>query len=192
MVGLLVPFLLLGHAARDGRRYHWDTAASSYLQRHERATQDSAADRIPDAIVENGGEATLIVGLGLLAILVVLRRVRQSIFLLTTGVAILIATPLLKGQFEPPNPDYSFPSGHAARSAAVATAAILIAWSSRFRWPTLVLGVLGSAALGLALVYENWHLLSDVLGGWYLGAACAGVAWLGICAWERRLNARSG
>jgi membrane-associated phospholipid phosphatase len=192
MVGLVVPFLLLGQAARDGRRYHWDTAASSYLQHHERAAQDSAADLVPDAIVETGAEATLVVGLGLLAVLIVLRRVRQSIFLVTTGVAILIATPLLKEQFEDPSSDYSFPSGHTARATAVAAAAILIAWSSRFRWPALVLGVFGSATLGLALVYEDWHLLSDVLGGWYLGAACAGVAWLGICARKPRLNAPSG
>jgi membrane-associated phospholipid phosphatase len=185
-LGLLVPFLLLGHAARVDRPYHWDTSASGYLQRHERATQDSAADRIPDLIVENGAEATLAVGLVLVAILIILRRVREAAFLVATGVTIVIATPLLKEQFEGPNPNTSFPSGHAARFTALATAAILIAWPSRFRWPTVVLGILGTAALGLALVYEDWHSLSDVLGGWYLGAACAGVLWLAISAATRR------
>jgi membrane-associated phospholipid phosphatase len=188
-IGLLVPFLLLGQAARDDRPYHWDTAASSYLQRHERALQDSAADWVPDVIVETGGTATFLVGLVLLAILVVRGRVRQAIFLVAVGVAILTVTPLLKEQFEGSNSDYSFPSGHAARSAALATAAILIAWPSRFRWTTLVLGVFGTAALGLALVYEDWHRLSDVLGGWYLGAACAVVAWLATSAAKRLLGA---
>jgi membrane-associated phospholipid phosphatase len=185
-VGLVVAFLLLGQAAQRGRPYGWDTSASGFLQRHEKATQDSAADRIPDLIVDWGGAATFAAGFLVLAIVVVLRRTRQLLFLLAAGAAVLILTPLLKEQFEGPSPDYSYPSGHASRSAAVAAAAILIAWSTRLRWPTLVLGVVGTGALGLALVYENWHPLSDVLGGWCLGFACAGAAWLAVAAWQRR------
>lgn len=108
-----------------------------------------------------------------LAVLVITRRLRDALFVVATGVAILTLTPLAKDVFERAYLSYSFPSGNSARSAAMVAAAIFIAWPTRLRWPTLFVGIVLTATVGVALVYENWHLPSDVLGGWCLGIGCA-------------------
>jgi membrane-associated phospholipid phosphatase len=181
-----VVFLALGSAARDGRVFGWDAAVLRVFHRHEEAAHGSFHDRLANLTVELGGNlATLLLGLLILAVVLSLGRLRDALFLVLTGLVILTVTPLLKEHFERAVLKYSFPSGHAARSSAIVTAAILIAWPTRLRWPTLAVGVLFTAALGLALVYEDWHLPSDVLGGWCLGVACATLTWLATSAGRR-------
>jgi membrane-associated phospholipid phosphatase len=178
-VGLLVPLVFLGEAARHDDLFHWDTQTWLFLHRHEEAAHGSALDHAANFIVETGGNlATVVLWLSILGVLIALRRGRESLFFVVTGVLILTATPVLKEQFERSELNYSFPSGHAARSAALVTAAIVIAWPTRLRWPALVLGVPFAVTLGVALVYEDWHLPSDVIGGWCLGVLCAEAAWL--------------
>ena len=185
--GLLVSFVLLGQPARHDDLFHWDAETWFFFHRHEEAGYGTAYDRAANFIVYRGGSlATLLLGLVILAILLWLRRTRESLFLVATGVLVLAVTPLLKEYFERSELDYSFPSGHAARSGALAAAAIVIAWPTRLRWPTLVVGTLYAAAVGVSLVYEDWHLPSDVLGGWCLGIMCAEVAWLVTLARQRR------
>ena len=184
---MLAPLLFLGFGARHGHVFGWDTAIWKFLHGHEEAAHGSILDRGANAVVETGGNtATLLLGLLILTILFGSRRTRDALFVLTTGAAILTLTPPLKEQFERTELKYSFPSGHAARSAALVAAAIMIAWPTRFRWPTLVLGVLFTVTLGTALVYEDWHLPSDVVGGWCLGIACAGATRIGLTTLARR------
>jgi membrane-associated phospholipid phosphatase len=183
---LLVPVLLLGEAARRGHVFGWDTAIWRFLHGRETAAQGTLIDRAANLIVDMGGDVmALLLGLLILAVLVARRRMRDAVFLVTTGAAVVLITPLLKDEFARAGVKYSFPSGHAARSATLAAAAILIAWSTRYRWPTLIVGSLFIATMGVTLVYEDWHLPSDVVGGWCLGIACAGLARV-MLAWPRR------
>jgi membrane-associated phospholipid phosphatase len=182
--GLLVPFVVLGEEARRGRVSGWDTAVWSFLHGRELRAQGSIAERAANGMVEMGGDVALVLGLLILAILLARRQTRDALFLVAACSAVVIVTPLLKDEYARTSLKYSFPSGHAARSATLAAAVILIAWPTRYRWPTLALGGLFIATMGTALVYEDWHLPSDVLGGWCLGIACAGVT-RGILARRR-------
>jgi membrane protein DedA with SNARE-associated domain len=74
----------------------------------------------------------------------------------------------------------SFPSGHAAYSMIYVWLALLIARELRPRMVlsrltiqglVLLLGLALAAAIGLSRVYLRVHFLSDVIGGWALGAA---------------------
>jgi len=173
---LLAVFLLLGLAARGGHVFGWDTTILKFLHGREQAAQGSSLDRAAGVIVEFGGNTTtLLVGFASLAALLARRKGSDALFVAATGVAVLTLTPLFKEVFERTELKYSFPSGNAARSAAVVTAAVLIAWPTRLRWPMLLVGTALTAVLGTALVFENWHLPSDVIGGWCLGIACAAL-----------------
>jgi membrane-associated phospholipid phosphatase len=74
----------------------------------------------------------------------------------------------------------SFPSGHSASAAALATwAALRYGWRA---WPLVLLAVLG----GLSRVYVGAHWTFDVLAGWTIGAVAAVVVWRAERAIERR------
>ena len=68
---------------------------------------------------------------------------------------------------------YSFPSNHALNMAAAATLAqVLFPFTGWFMWPIVVLA-------GLVRVYMGAHYVSDVVGGWVIGAALGlSAAWL--------------
>ncbi|MGY3088692.1 membrane-associated phospholipid phosphatase [Hymenobacter sp. UYAg731] len=71
-----------------------------------------------------------------------------------------------------PEHTFSFPSGHAMDTAAIATALLLLGWGGRARgWGWLM--ALFALAVGWARMYLGVHNPSDVLAGW-----AAAVAWV--------------
>jgi membrane protein DedA with SNARE-associated domain/membrane-associated phospholipid phosphatase len=102
----------------------------------------------------------------------------------------LVAVPELKDAVGRPRPagglvdveGSGFPSGHSAYSAIYAWLAITLALRLGIRGgtPLVIAGIVVTAAIGLTRVYLGVHYLSDVIGGWALGASafsmCAAVA----------------
>lgn len=74
---------------------------------------------------------------------------------------------------------FSFPSNHAANTAAIASfLQILYPMSGWITWPIVVL-------IGFARVYVGAHYVTDVLGGWMLGGMIGGgAAWI-LLQWPR-------
>lgn len=110
---------------------------------------------------------------------------------LVVGV-VWVLNPLLKELFARARPDvwvepidvspHSFPSGHAANTAALAAAVVLVVWSSRGQRPTLIVGIAGAAIAGVVLVGVGQlalgvHYPSDILAGWLWAGAWAAAVW---------------
>jgi membrane-associated phospholipid phosphatase len=85
---------------------------------------------------------------------------------------------------------FSFPSGHAAGTAVVVPLAawlltryLIKSWIPQVVVWTVAIGLTG--AVGLSRIYLGVHYVSDVLGGWLLGAAWAGGVILVGTWWDR-------
>lgn len=122
------------------------------------------------------------VGLLLVAALYRVRR-RWAYFVALSLGGVAIINVLLKNLFDRPRPafwtpvlpepDFSFPSGHAMFASALATAIAALLWPTRWRWPALILGTLYVLAMMWSRVYIGVHYPTDVTGG-----ALFSVAWV--------------
>ena len=106
----------------------------------------------------------------------------QAVYLGASIAAALIINPLLKVAFERQRPttdalltlsSAAFPSGHTTTATTIASALSVIAWPTRWRWPTIAVAALFSLAMGVSRLYLGVHWTSDVLGGWALGFTIA-------------------
>lgn len=131
---------------------------------------------------------TIMAVLSSAAIALWLRSWLPVILALVAGIGILLVVliaKLLVLRERPPIPyavivekGFSFPSGHAAGSAAVVllsawllTRYLITWWIPQVMLWTLAIGMIG--AVGLSRIYLGVHYVSDVVGGWFLGAAWA-------------------
>jgi undecaprenyl-diphosphatase len=73
---------------------------------------------------------------------------------------------------------YSFPSGHAATSAAVMVSlCYVLAREQMISWPTaIVIGGGVPLIVGLTRLYLNVHWFTDVIGGWTVGLFVAAIS----------------
>jgi membrane-associated phospholipid phosphatase len=84
----------------------------------------------------------------------------------------------------------SWPSGHATAATALAFSAVLVV-APRMR-PAALLGALTfMLVVGVALLIREWHMPSDVLGGYLLGTLWVSVALAAVLASERRWPPRA-
>jgi undecaprenyl-diphosphatase len=125
-------------------------------------------------------------------------------FALAQGILLTAATSgigvfFLKGLVARPRPPeqfwayhetwYSFPSGHAAMSLAVYGFVAYIVWKTggtrlaRIVWPLCMTALV--LIIGFLRLYLGVHYLSDVIGGYVLGALC-----LSLGIWSERTLSR--
>jgi undecaprenyl-diphosphatase len=133
----------------------------------------------------NGASLTTVT-LGTAGLLLAAKRRRESAFVVTVGVGIVLLVGALKLFFHRQRPEasalyllqtplsFSFPSGHAFGSTAVLFGLLIVARVSgvrgwRFRGLCL-LGLLVAVGVCVSRVYFGVHFPSDVLGGMLGGA----------------------
>jgi membrane-associated phospholipid phosphatase len=91
--------------------------------------------------------------------------------------------PLLKGLFARDRPnvrpdaaevsEYSFPSGHAADTAALGVALVMATWPTSWRIPVVFGAAFLVAVVGVSQLTLGRHYPSDILAGWLWAAGWA-------------------
>ncbi|WP_200215246.1 phosphatase PAP2 family protein [Micromonospora coerulea] len=151
------------------------------------------------AVTDLGGRPVLIWLVTIAVVSLLIRRQsRLAVYLIITGVGGLILDPSLKalvGRLRPVvdvpithAPGNSFPSGHALGSFVAYGALLLVflpAMAPRWRKPAIAIAAVLVALVGLTRIALGVHFVSDVLGGWLLGAAWLGVTAYAFQLWRR-------
>lgn len=193
VVALLAVVLSLAatvpHAFRAWRHEvaPWDRSLSVWLHAFENreTVLNSRVDLLGIVLHPAVHFLGVLLTLALAAALIWRRRVRLGTAIALTLLGAGVLGVVLKEVFERPPVDpngdgHSFPSGHAMRSMAAAAAAAVALWPTSWRWPVVAVGGAAVALTGSAVVYHEWHWVSDVLAGWFLAVAWMGCVWLAL------------
>lgn len=145
-------------------------------------TSSGLQDSVWTVITEFGG----FVGVPIVTVLVALvlvrkKRVRHAIVMVAGVGGAAVINVVLKLMFERVRPDlweqlvvetsYSFPSGHAMASCALAASLVLVAWNDRWRYPVLAIGIVYVVLIGYSRLYLGVHYPTDVMAGWAIAIA---------------------
>jgi undecaprenyl-diphosphatase len=114
------------------------------------------------------------------------RRRFDALFFAAGFVLTVTVNPLLKewvGRARPAlaprlvsTSKFSFPSGHAANTAALAIGIVMLV-PSRHRTVARTLGAVGLVAVAVSQLGLGVHYPSDIVAGWLLAGACTAAVW---------------
>lgn len=182
-IGLLVPLYLFGSLAEDVAEHD-----AFLFDRTILLLAHSHASPVLDAIMvffTRIGSSFVLVPVDVLILFILIRQGRRaaSAFWIIAIVGTVLLNLFAKHAFARTRPDlwisilpettFSFPSGHAMNSMAMAATLALLAWRTRWRWQAVTLLSLFVSMVGLSRVYLGVHYPSDILAGW-----TAAIAWV--------------
>ena len=128
-----------------------------------------------------GITAILVVPLVVVGGLLLWRRPWAALYFVIATILSVLVVQLLKNLFGRPrpteilvNPDFgSFPSGHSANAALIATTLGIVFWRA-WVWAA---GAVYTVAMMLSRTYLGAHWISDTIGGLLVGAGIAVIVW---------------
>ena len=181
-IGVLLPlagFGALAHELREGEGFFFDQPLLDLAHGLEHAGFDGFFVAVA-ALGYLWGVIPF--DLGLIAVLIARRRVREGLFatfaIVGSALLNLAAKPLFARERPSfwesiaPEGSYSFPSGHAMGSMTLACVLVLLCWWTRARWPVVVTMGAFVVLVGISRIYLGVHYPSDILAGW-----TAAIAW---------------
>ena len=201
-VGLGTAFgLVLRDVAARQELIHIDQPVLDTLIRHT----ESGLTTTMKVVSAFGGTTTITIACVLVAaLLLARRRFRESFLVIAAPLGALGLQHLVKDLVRRPRPPvhalvhatgFGFPSGHAAVSLAFYGAlAVLLARATR-RWSLKVAGwtaaIVVAGLIGFSRMYLRVHYVTDVIGGYALGAAWLAVVISAEGVWRRAVRARA-
>ncbi len=118
----------------------------------------------------------------------------RALFIVSAVGGAAILSVVLKLLFSRPRPDlwqhlvveetFSFPSGHAIASSALAFSVMILLWRTRYRWLGVITGVVYMLTIGFSRMYLGVHYPTDIIAGWLVSAAW--VLLVATMLWHRR------
>lgn len=187
-VGFATPvigFVELAERVRGDAKLPFDRPLMLWIRRRH----STRRTRLVRAVTELGGvTAVPVVALTAAGYLATVRGSRRPAALLAVSlVGSTVINSVLKVLYRRARPtffthivherSYSFPSGHAMASAALAGCACVLAWPTPWRLPVASASAVYVPTIGATRVYLGVHYPSDILAGW-----CVSLAWVGEVA----------
>lgn len=194
LVALL--FVWLGSEISDGETRRFDSRILLALRQSGDLSQPIGPHWLRASILDltalGGGTILTLVTLVAIGSLLAQRKRAEALFIAFAVGGGGLLSDLLKIGYARPRPDLvahlvevssaSFPSGHAMNSAVTyLTLGVLLARAVPDRWLkayVLWVGVLLTLIVGFSRVYLGVHWPTDVLAGWAIGSAWAGLCWI--------------
>ncbi len=138
---------------------------------------------------------------GILALLLLRKKYRAATIVAAGVGGAALINIILKAIFERPRPDlwdqlivehsFSFPSGHAMASSALAFSIIALFWNTRYRWFVVAGALLYILLIGLSRLYLGVHYPTDVLAGWLVSGAWVLSVVFAINGWRTVRRSRA-
>ncbi len=184
LIGVFLPLQLFGELAEDVWEHQggfwWDVPILLAIH----ATSQPQLDTIAVFLTKLGvfwGVFPVAIATGLFFL--IQRRWHSLAYLVTTLAGSMVINRSAKvllhrvrphlWQSPTPEFDYGFPSGHAMSSMTLVAALVILAWNTRWRWWTLIVGGVFVLAIGWTRLYLGVHYPSDILAGWLVSVAWA-------------------
>ena len=194
MVLFAVPFVLIGYAVRQkfDPLIHLDNAIADHATDVTRSLGAGSALLVLQAVSQPWVlyiAATLVCLWAWLA-KQLRNRALWAFVTMMVGWNLALAAKLVVQRARPVvddpishSPGYSFPSGHAANVAIIATAMVFLLWpllSEAGRRVLTTVAVFVVLLVGLDRIFLGVHFASDVVAGWILGVGTTFSSWLGF------------
>lgn len=189
-----ISFSMIAYQVRQGVTLPFDRAVLWWIHTHV----SSHIAHFVIILTDIGGPAGTVLLTGSVTVLLWLRRRKYAALVLAAAVGgAAVLNLILKYLFERTRPDlwtrlvqessFSFPSGHAMASSALALAAVVIFWRTKWRWWVLACGVVYTFVIGFTRLYLGVHYPTDIIGGWVVSAGWVTVVVVIISTYlERR------
>lgn len=178
--GPLVLFVQLADEVREQTYFGYDVAILNAVHSQATPLRDTIMIVVSDLA---GPELLGIGGVAAAGALYAMRHRRWAISLLAGVGGATAINMLLKVMFQRPRPllweplvhesSYSFPSGHAMVSMALAATLVSWLWYTRWRYVAMAAGAAYVLTVGLSRVYLGVHYPTDIIAGW-----CVSLAWV--------------
>lgn len=177
---LTIVFVKIAYEILEREPLAFDNATLLFLRSH--------SSKILDWVFINFTDIGGVIGVTIISLILLLifatkkQYGRFMLIFFSVGGAVIINL-ILKALFERTRPSlwehlvtetsFSFPSGHAMGSCALAASIVLALWYSRWRITALIFGVIYILFVGISRLYLGVHYPTDVIAGW-----CVSLAWV--------------
>lgn len=174
----VISFVYLVKEVFSGETLKFDQQALVMINQ----TASSFQDTLWVIVTQFGGFVAVPIITAAIVLLLLKRKKIYSAILVVAGVGgAAIINTVLKLTFERVRPDlweqlivetsYSFPSGHAMASCALAATLALVTWRTRWRSLVIVGGIIYVLLVGYSRLYLGVHYPTDVFAGWAVSVA---------------------
>ncbi|MEO5498987.1 MAG: phosphatase PAP2 family protein [Candidatus Saccharimonadales bacterium] len=181
VTGPIFLFINLADEVRDNDTLVFD----EMILRTVNGFETPLLDAVTVGLTQLGGVVGVTVLTVGLATLLYTRKMRQRAAILVTGVGgAAFLNILLKTVFQRDRPElwerivtensFSFPSGHAMASSALALSIIVIFWPTRWRWIAVIGSLVYVIIIAFTRLYLGVHYPTDIVAGWMVSAAWIG------------------